>query len=254
MPIFDSHCHYLDPAFDPDRDALLSALPQKGIARATLVGTALEDSAGNIELAKKYPYFVTSVGIHPGNIDDLPTDYLEQLARLAQNEKVVAIGEIGLDYHYPGFDKDNQKRRFREQLSLAKDLALPVIIHARDSTRDYLEILAQYRPTGVVHCFSGSAETAREILNLGMYIGVTGICTFQNAKKLKNALPIIPRDRLLLETDCPYMAPVPYRGKRCDSTMLPATAAGVARAWGISVEEVLTRTYENAVTLYGSRS
>ena len=212
--IFDTHSHYTDSAFDEDRDQVLDALPKEGIVHAVLAGTTLEDSAAGIALTRRYDYLYAAVGIHPETAGQQPADYLAQLERMAADPRVVAVGEIGLDYHYEGYDRDVQIRLFREQLDLAKQLDLPVIIHARDCTEDYVNILREMRPRGVVHCFSGSAETAREVLKLGMYIGFTGVLTFKNAKKALKALAEVPEDKLVLETDCPYMAPVPFRGKR----------------------------------------
>lgn len=249
--IFDTHCHYLDPAFDEDRDQILAELPEKGVALVTMVGTTLEDSAAGIPLSQKIPYMYTSVGIHPEFAGIQPADYLDQLAALAKGEKVVAIGEIGLDYHYPGYDKAAQLDLFRAQMGLARDLDLPVIIHARDCTQDYLDVLTEFRPKGVVHCFSGSAETAEIVVKLGMYVGFTGILTFKNAKKARRALAAVPQDQFVLETDCPYMAPVPYRGKRCDSTMIPYTAEAAAEVYGLDKETVLRKGLENGKRLYG---
>ena len=179
-----------------------------------------------------------------------PRDYLDTLATLAKEKKVVAIGEIGLDYHYGSDNKNAQITLLREQLDFAKQLDLPVIIHARDCTEDYLRILREFHPHGVVHCFSGSAETAREVIKLEMYIGFTGVLTFRNAKKALQALQEVPEDKLVLETDCPYMAPVPFRGKRCDSTMIPYTAEAVALVRGTDTQTILTQTCRNGEALF----
>ncbi len=250
-PIFDTHCHYLDEAFDDDRDALLASLPENGVVKATLSGSTLEDSAGNVALTEKYDYLYAAVGVHPEYAATRPMDYCETLKKLATSPRVVAIGEIGLDYHYEGYDKEAQIACFREQLALARELELPVIVHARDCTEDYMAILREFRPRGVVHCFSGSAETAREVLDIGMYIGFTGVLTFTNAKKARRALAVVPDDRYVLETDCPYMAPVPMRGKRCDSTMIAYTARAAAEVRGVSVETVYAQTLRNGMALYG---
>ena len=162
-----------------------------------------------------------------------------------------ASREIGLDYHYAGYDREQQIILLREQLDLAKQLDLPVIIHARDATEDYIRILEEFRPRGVVHCFSGSAETAQQVLKLGMYIGFTGVLTFSNAKKARRALAVVPEDRLVLETDCPYMAPVPMRGRRCDSTMIPYTAEAAAQVLGKDMQTVLEQTCRNGERLFG---
>ncbi len=248
--IFDTHSHYTDAAFDEDRDAVLQGLPTQGIVHAILAGTTIEDSQQGIDLTGQYDYLYAAVGIHPETAGTQPKAYLDLLYKMAQEKKVVAIGEIGLDYHYPGYDEAAQKQLLREQLDLAKELDLPVILHTRDCTEDALKILREFRPVGVVHCFSGSAETAREIVGLGMYLGFTGVLTFKNAKKALKAIAVVPKDKLLLETDCPYMAPVPNRGKRCDSTMIPYTAAAAAAVLEMEVQEVLTQTCENGERLF----
>ena len=249
--IFDSHAHYTDEAFDADRDALLASFPEKGVRRCMVCATDLPSADQCLRLAKRFPaLIVTAVGIHP-ECPDPPADYLERLRALAAHTSVKAIGEIGLDYHYEGFDRSQQQRILREQLALAKELDLPVILHCRDAMGDMLEILRDYLPLqGVMHCFSGSAESAREVLNMGLYIGFTGVITFKNAKKPLAALREVPLDRLLLETDCPYMAPVPYRGQRCDSTMLTETAAVMAREKNVTTSEICRITAENAARLF----
>lgn len=249
--IFDTHSHYTDSAFDPDRDQVLRSLPEQGVVHAVLAGTTTEDSAQGIALAEQYDSLYAAVGIHPETAGQQPADYLAQLEKLARHPKVAAIGEIGLDYHYPGYDREAQITLLREQLDLAKQLDLPVIIHARDCTEDYLNLLKEFRPRGVVHCFSGSAETAQQVLKLGMYIGFTGVLTFKNAKKALKALAAVPEDKLVLETDCPYMAPVPFRGKRCDSTMIPYTAEAAALVRGTDTQTILEQTCRNGETLFG---
>ena len=251
MPIFDTHAHYDADRFDSDRDALLSAMPGVGVGLVLDPGCDLPSSRAVAELAERYPHVYAAVGIHPETAGSQPADYLAQLEKLAAQPKVVAIGEIGLDYHYAGYDREQQIILLREQLDLAKQLDLPVIIHARDATEDYIRILEEFRPRGVVHCFSGSAETAQQVLKLGMYIGFTGILTFSNAKKARRALAAVPEDRLVLETDCPYMAPVPMRGKRCDSTMIPYTAEAAAQVLGKDMQTVLEQTCRNGERLFG---
>lgn len=251
LSIFDSHSHYTDAAFDADRDALLQSFPEKGIVQCMVCGTQLEDSAASIALAERYPdLLIAAAGIHP-ECPVPPADYLERLRALVQHPCVHAIGEIGLDYHFEGYDKIAQIRILREQLTLAKELRLPVILHCRDAIGDMMTILREFAPLeGVMHCFPGSAETAREVLDFGLYIGFTGVITFKNAKKPLEALRHIPLDRLLIETDCPYMSPVPYRGQRCDSTMLTETAAVMGREKGVSTEEICRITAENAARLF----
>lgn len=249
--IFDTHAHYADHAFDDDREQILAELPQKGVKYVMLASSSLEDTAENSALAEKYGYIYAAAGVHPENTDSTPADYLEKVRLTAENSpKVRAIGEIGLDYHYEGYDREKQIVLFEEQLELAKELGLPVIIHSRDAWEDTFRILKKYRPEGILHCFSGSAESAREVVKLGMYIGFTGVLTFKNAKKALKALAEVPLDRLLLETDCPYMAPVPFRGKRCDSSMIAYTAEKAAEIKGLSVEELLKITCENGKRIY----
>lgn len=250
--IFDTHAHYTSEAFDEDRDTLLSSLPDKNVGLIMQACTDISDAGNIIALADKYDYMYGSVGIHPENIalSVVPDDAYDQLKSLAQHKKILAIGEIGLDYHYEGYDREAQIKLFRMQLQLARELDLPVIVHSRDATEDCLNILSEYRPKGVMHCFSGSAETAKEVIKLGMYIGFTGVLTFKNAKKSLRALEVIPEDRLVLETDCPYMAPVPYRGKRCDSSMIIHTAEAAGNVMGKTADEVLGITYENGLRLF----
>lgn len=249
--IFDTHAHYADRAFDEDREQVLAALPEKGVKYVTLASSSVEDTAENSELAQKYVYIYAAAGVHPESVDTNPADYLETVRKaISENPKIRAVGEIGLDYHYDGYDREKQIKLFREQLELACELDMPVIVHSRDACEDTLVLLREFKPKGVVHCFSGSAETAKEILKLGMYIGFTGVLTFKNAKKALRALAEVPLDRLLLETDCPYMAPVPFRGKRCDSSMIAYTAQKAAEIKGIPVDELLEITCRNGMALY----
>lgn len=249
--IFDTHAHYSDSAFDEDRDELLSALPQKGVRYITLASASAEDTLVNSALSQKYDYIYCAAGVHPESVEDNPENYLDIVAgAVRDNPKVRAIGEIGLDYHYDGYDRDKQTEIFSRQLELAQELKLPVIVHSRDACEDTLDILKKYKPRGVVHCFSGSAETAREIIKLGMHISFTGVLTFRNAKKAIRALAEVPLDKLMLETDCPYMAPVPFRGKRCDSTMIAYIAEKAAEIKGVSVQEMLDITCANGMEFF----
>ena len=248
--IFDSHAHYDDEAFDADRDELLTRLFSEDVCGIINVGCNLETSKKSVELAQKYPLIWAAVGVHPHDAEKVSDNYLEELATLLSGPKVVAIGEIGLDYHYDFSPRDVQKKVFAEQLELAKDLDLPVIIHNREAHADTLELLKKYRPKGVVHCFSGSLEMADEIIKLGMYIGLGGAVTFKNAKNPVLVAKNIPLDRILLETDCPYMAPVPHRGERCDSSMIRLTAEKIASERGSPVEKILSVTTENALSLF----
>lgn len=250
--IFDTHAHYADRAFDEDRYELLEKLPEMGVKYIMLASSSVEDTAENAAIAQKYGYIYAASGVHPESVDENPENYLDIVRETAlSSPKIKAIGEIGLDYHYDGYSREKQLKLFEEQLILANELDLPVIVHSRDACEDTLNMLKKHRPRGVVHCFSGSAETAKEIIKLGMYIGFTGVLTFKNAKKALKALEEVPLDKLLLETDCPYMAPVPFRGKRCDSSMIAYTAAAAAEIKGIDTQEIIDITCENGKRFYG---
>lgn len=250
--IFDTHAHYTESAFDSDRDELLQLLPQKGVCNIVTVSSSLKDSYESVRLAEKYGYIYAAAGIHPEAVNETPENFIPELEKiLLSSDKIKALGEIGLDYHYENYDRQKQILIFKQQLELAEKLNLPVIVHSRNATEDTMEILKEYRPKGVVHCFSGSAETAREIISLGMYISFTGVLTFKNAKKALKALEAVPIDRLMLETDCPFMAPVPFRGSRCDSSMIEKTAEKAAEIKEMSVQEILDATCENAKKFFG---
>ena len=205
-----------------------------------------------MDYAEKFPFVYAAVGIHPEDVEDTPGDYLGRIREWAENPKVVAIGEIGLDYHIDEFDRDKQIRFFKEQLALAKEKGLPVIIHSRDAAEDTMNILtAEKSVNGVMHCFSGSADIAKRVLALGMYISFTGVLTFKNARRALEALEVIPLDRLMLETDCPYMAPEPFRGKRCDSSMIKYVIEKIADIKGVTPEYVAEQTTKNTLALFG---
>ncbi len=249
--IFDSHSHYTDKSFDTDRYELLASLAEKGVEAVMLACTDVNDSAQALKIAQDFDFIYSSVGIHPDSASNVDGDYLAKLEKIAKSSpKVKAVGEIGIDYHYEGYDEKLQKKLFEEQLELAKSLDLPVIIHSRDATADTLEIIKKHRPKGVVHCFSGSKETALELVDMGMYIGLTGVVTFKNAKKACLVAQSVPMDRLLIETDCPYMAPEPWRSKRCDSSMLVSVVSKIAELRGIGAEDVAKYTCENAHRLF----
>ena len=255
MLIFETHAHYDDDAFDEDREELLSSLQENDIEYVVNVGASLASTKASIELAKKYDFVYTSVGIHPSDADQLNEESFAWLAEQTKYEKCLAVGEIGLDYYW---DKEediqaNQRVWFRRQLNLAREAKLPIIIHSRDACEDTMEIMKDERAGeigGVIHCFSYSKEIALEYVKMGMYIGVGGVVTFKNAKKLKEAVEVIPIERIVLETDCPYMAPEPNRGKRNSSLYIPYIAAKIAEIKGLSPDEVVEITNKNAKAMY----
>lgn len=250
--IFDSHAHYNDSAFDGDRDKLLSSLLESNVKYIVNIGASMEDNEEILNLVKKYDNIYGALGVHPEAADRTPDDFIERLEKnILSQPKIRAVGEIGLDYHYDGYTKENQIKIFKAQLELAQKLHMPVIIHSRDACEDTMTILREYKPHGVMHCFSYSAETAEEIIELGMYISFTGVITFKNAKKALKAIEKVPLNRLMLETDCPYMAPEPFRGQRCDSSMIEKTAEKAAEIFGTSTEEILNITMDNAKKFYG---
>ena len=251
MAIFDTHAHYLAEYFGGELIPLLEKMPEMGVERIMAVGYSLESSREELELARRFPYIFSSAGIHPENCAGLPADWLSQLEEILAEPEVKALGEIGLDYHYEGFDKDLQAEVFEQQLVLAQKLDMPVIIHSRDACEDTMRLLRKYRPRGVVHCFSGSVETAREVVKLGMYVGFTGVLTFKNSKKAWAACEAVPLDRLLLETDSPYMAPVPHRGEKSHSGMIKYTASRMAEIKGVSAEDMTEIARENGERLFG---
>lgn len=253
--IFDSHAHYDDPRFDGDRDALLCSMAEHGVRAIMNVGNTTGANLAGIELARRFDFIYCSIGIHPDQSAEIAAqhsrEYLDLMAQQLSYEKAMALGEIGLDYYYDdNAPRETQRLIFEQQLALAKDLDVPVIIHNRDAHQDTLELLKKYRPKGIMHCFSGSAEVAKEVLKLGMYIGFTGVITFKNARRAVEAAAEVPLDRLLIETDCPYMAPEPYRGKRCDSTMLSRMAEKLAEIKGVSPQRLADQTFENACAVY----
>lgn len=249
--IFDSHAHYDSEAFNDDRKELLNALQGQGVCGIINCGSDMASSLASLELADEFDYIYAACGVHPHEAESCKQGYLPVLKKLCMEKKCVAVGEIGLDYHYDFSPRDIQKKVFEQQLVLAKELDLPVIIHDREAHEDTFELLKRYKPKGVVHCFSGSAEMAKEVIKLGMYIGLGGAVTFKNARKPLEVAAVVPSDRLLIETDCPYMTPVPHRGKRCDSSYIHFTAEVLASARNTTAEEILDLTRKNANTLFG---
>lgn len=250
--IFETHAHFDDEAYDKDRDTLLKSLNFHGVEALVNVGASMASSRQSIELAKEYPFIYAAVGVHPEQVEELNEDTMKKLEEMAKEEKVVAIGEIGLDYYYDDVPKDIQKKWFKEQLNLAVKLKKPVIIHSRDAAQDTMEMMKKYQGklTGIIHCFSYSKECADFFVKSGYYLGIGGVVTFSNAKKLKEVVKEVPLDRMVLETDCPYLTPTPYRGKRNSSHYLPYVAEEIAKIKEIPVEEVIRITNENAKRVY----
>ena len=247
--IFDTHAHYDDKAFDNDREDVINMLFENDVCGVVNQGTDIKTSEFGINLAGQYNGFYAAVGLHPECLDENSISDLDKIRELAKNKKVVAIGEIGLDYYYD-IPKDLQKTIFAKQLELAAELDMPVNIHDREAHGDTLEMLKKYKPKGIVHCFSGSVEMAKEIIKLGMYIGIGGVVTFKNARKTVEVVESLPLERLVLETDCPYLSPVPFRGKRNDSSMIKYTAQRIAEIRNTTEEEILTITRRNAADVY----
>lgn len=250
--IFDSHAHYDSHKFDEDRRQILADfLPAHDVVGVINCGSDFASSEFSLQLAEEYDYIYAAVGVHPHEAQEAGEWDEARLKALAAHKKCVAIGEIGLDYHYDFSPRDIQKAWFEHQILLAKELDLPIIVHDREAHADTWELLRTHKPAGVVHCFSGSVEMARDILSIGMYIGLGGSVTFKNAKMPVAVAEYVPLDRLLLETDCPYMTPVPFRGQRCDSSHIAITAERIAQIKGIAPEEVLQAAHQNAKKLFG---
>ena len=250
--IFESHAHYDDEAFDIDRDELLNSMAERGVGTIVNVSASLEGVKETLKLAKTYPFVYGTVGIHPDDVDCLNEDRFSWLKEQCDHEKVVAVGEIGLDYYWDKASHEVQKYWFEKQLEMAREKGLPVIIHSREAAQDTMEMMKQYAVgiPGVIHCFSYSPEIAKEYVKMGYYIGVGGVVTFKNARKLKETVEQIPLERILLETDCPYLAPVPFRGKRNSSQYLKYVAETIGELKGIPAETVIEVTEQNARSIY----
>jgi TatD DNase family protein len=251
--LFDTHAHMDDRAYDTDREALLAALPEQGIGLLMNPGCSLESSRNAAALAETYSYIYAAVGSHPDAADEVNDQVLEEYRRLCKlNHKIKAIGEIGLDYHYEDIPRQLQQKAFVAQMELAQELDLPVIVHERDAHEDGMAIIRQFpRVRGVFHCYSGSAEMARQLTDLGWYIGFTGVLTFKNARRAIEAAQAIPLERIVIETDCPYMSPEPFRGRRNDPSRVCYMADKLAEIRGITPEEARRITFENGKRLYG---
>lgn len=248
--IFDTHSHYDDDQFDNDRFSLLSSFKEKGVDKVVSCGCDIKSSRVNQILAQKFDNYYFAAGFHPENLEGFDISNLEEIKEIAQDEKCLAIGEIGLDYHWMSSTKEKQIEFFKQQILLAKELDMPVIVHDREAHGDTLDILKELKPKGVLHCFSGSKEMAKEIIRIGMYIGLNGVVTFKNARKSLEVVKKIPLDRLVLETDCPYLAPEPHRGKRNDSSYIPFIAKRIGEVLQTDAQEILNITNQNAHRLY----
>ena len=250
--LFDTHAHMDDRVFDADREELLKSLPEQGIQLLMNPGCSLASSYNTSKLSQEYDYIYAAVGSHPDVADEVNEEVLEAYRKLCKlNPKIKAIGEIGLDYHYEDIPREIQLRAFRMQMELARDLKLPVIVHERDAHEDGMAVVREFPDvTGVFHCYSGSAEMAKELIKRGWYIGFTGVLTFKNARKAVEVAASIPLDRIVLETDCPYMSPEPFRGKRNDPGKLYRMAEKLAEIRGMTLEEIHRITVENGKRLY----
>ena len=250
--LFDTHAHMDDRAFREDRDAILEGLAEKGVGLVMNPGCSLESSRNAVALAEKYPFVYAAVGSHPDVADEVNDTVLDEYRKLCKlSDKVKAIGEIGIDYHYEDIPRELQLKAFRMQMELAREVKLPVIVHEREAHDDGMKVVREFPDvTGVFHCYSGSAEMARQLVDKGWYIGFTGVLTFKNARKAIETAQAIPIDRIVLETDCPYMAPVPHRGKRNDPGYLCHMAEKLAEIRGLSLEEIHQITFENGKRLY----
>lgn len=257
--IIDTHAHYDDEAFNEDRDELISSLPENGIEAVVNIGASMDSTKRTVELVKQYGHIYGAIGVHPSETAEMTEDFLDYLAEQSKLPKIVAIGEIGLDYFWDTPEREAQKYWFGKQLRLAIDLEIPVVIHSRDAAEDTLRMMKEafvYAKaekksfTGVIHCFSYGTEIAKEYIKMGFYIAVGGVITFKNAKKLREVVEEIPMDKLVVETDCPYLSPEPNRGKRNSSLNLPFIVEKIAEIKGISAQEVVDITSENAKNLY----
>lgn len=252
--IFDTHAHYDDEAFDADRESLIESLRSQGIGTVVNIGASMESCRTTLELTKKYPFIYGALGVHPNETAELTDKDMDQIRAWSDSEKIVAIGEIGLDYYWDEPEREIQKKWFVRQLALAKETGLPVVIHSRDAAKDTLDIMkAEHNGAGggIIHCFSYGPDMAREYLNMGYLIGIGGVLTFKNARKLKEVAEYAPISSLVLETDCPYLAPVPFRGKRNSSLNLPYVVDELAQIKGMEPDEIIRITSDNARRLFG---
>lgn len=248
---FESHAHYDDERFDEDRDTLLASFPAEGIETVVNASSDIKSSKASIALSEKYPFFYAAVGVHPHEVENITEADIDELRELSKHPKVVAIGEIGLDYYYDLSPRDLQRHWFKRQLELADELKMPVIIHSRDAAQECFDIIKNSNVrNGVIHCYSGSAEMAEEYIKMGFYIGVGGSLTFKNNKKGVETVERIPMEKILIETDSPYLAPVPYRGKRNDSRLLKYVVERISQIKNIPENDICNITKNNAQNLF----
>lgn len=251
--IFETHAHYDDQAFDSDRDLLINQMKNEGIEYIVNIGSGVKETLATLVLTNKYPFVYGTAGVHPSEINDLTEETFQTIEDISREKKILAVGETGLDYHYMNLDKKAQKYWFSRQISLAKEISKPLIIHSREASKDTLDIIRgeKARDTGgVIHCYSYSKETAKEYLNMGFYLGIGGVVTFRNARVLKEVVEYMPLSQILLETDAPYLAPEPFRGKRNNSLFLTYVIKEIAHIKKISEKEVEEVTFENARQMY----
>ncbi len=248
--IFDSHAHYDDKSFNEDRIELLSSLPDKGVVGIVNCGSDIKSSETGISLAEKFDFVFSAAGVHPHEAENMTARDFDKLASMLQHEKCVALGEIGLDYHYDFSPRDIQKQIFEKQLQLAVDMDMPVVIHDREAHQDVLDLIKKYRPKGIIHCFSGSVELAEIYVKMGMYIGLGGAVTFKNAKKPVEVAKYVPQDKLLVETDCPYMTPVPFRGQRNDSSFIEYVILKLSEIRNEPPDYIAEQTFKNAKEIF----
>lgn len=253
--IFETHAHYDDDRFTEDREELIASMPERGVERIINVGSSIASTKTTLELAEQYDFVYAAVGVHPSDISGLNEDTFQWLKMQTRHPKTVAVGEIGLDYYWDKEQEVQEAQRywFRRQMELAKETGLPVIIHSRDAAEDTVKVMREVHAEeipGVIHCYSYSSEMAQTFVKMGYYIGVGGVVTFKNAKKLKETVMAIPLERILLETDCPYMAPEPHRGSRNDSSNIPFVVSKIAELKGVSTDEVEQITWDNAMRLF----
>lgn len=251
--IFDTHSHYNDDQYDQDRPQVLASLKEVNVRKLVNISASWKDLQETIQLIQEYPFVYGAVGIHPDHVGELSEERMQMMRNYCKLEKVIAVGEIGLDYHWMTESREMQKKWFVRQLELAKETELPVVIHSRDASQDTFDIMKKEHAGttgGIIHCYSGSVEMAREYVKLGYYLGIGGVVTFKNSKVLKNVVKEIPLEHLVLETDCPYLAPTPFRGKRNTSAYLPYVVQEIASLKDLSTEEVEAITWENAHKVY----